>query len=90
MLAVHIALLLLLVGGVLAAVAPGDEHAECEVPADYIPCKRVLLDSWRYQTLLAQDGSSTVWTAVSVNTAEMIQISIVNQVFSVSQNSHGS
>ena len=74
----------------LAAVAPGDEHAECEVP-DYIPRSRVLLDSWRYQTLLARDGATTgsaVWTAV--NTADMTQISIVHQNITVSQNSHGS
>ena len=91
MLTVHIALLLLVVGDVLAAVAPGDEHAECEVPADYIPRKRVLLDSWRYQTLLAEDdGSSTgsaVWTAVNTVGG---QISFVHQNITVSQNSHNS
>ena len=87
MLAVHIALLLLIVGDVLAAVAPGDEHAECEVP-DHPQYFRVLLDSWSYQTLLAQDGISTVWSAVSVSNT--IQISIVHQNISVSQNSHGS
>ena len=54
MLTVHIALLLLLVvGDVLAPVAPGDEHAECEVQVYTIRRIRVLLDSWRYQTLLA-------------------------------------
>ena len=40
----------------MAAVAPGDEHAECEVP-DYPSGIRVLLDSWRYQTLLAPSSS---------------------------------
>ena len=93
MLAVHIALLLLLVGDVLAAVAPGDEHAECEVPTDYLPRTILLLDSWRYQTLLAQDqdGATTgsaVWTAV--NTADMTQIFTVHQNITVSQNSHSS
>ena len=87
MLAVHITLLLLLVvGDVLAAVAPGDEHAECEVP-DYPSGIRVLLDSWRYQTLLAEDDGSDVWNAVSVNT-EGNQISTVNQSVTVSKNSH--
>ena len=76
-------------GDVLAAVAPGDEHAECEVPADYIPRKRVLLDSWRYQTLLAGNDGSAVWSVVSVN-AEGNQISTVNRDSTVSQNSHGS
>ena len=77
-------------GNVLATVAPGDEHAECEVPADYIPRKRVLLDSWRYQTLLAEDDGSAVWSVVSLNTAEMTQVSTVNQSVTVSKNSHGS
>ena len=77
-------------GDVLATVAPGDEHAECDVPADYIPRKRVLLDSWRYQTLLAQDDGSAMWNVVSVNTAEMTQVSTVNQDSTVSQNDHSS
>ena len=59
-------LLLLLVGDTLA-VAPGDEYDGCEVP-DYTVNIKVLLDSWRYHTLLAQNSATidstdtTVWT----------------------------
>ena len=53
------------------AVAPGDEYDGCEVP-DYPVNIKVLLDSWRYQTLLAQDDATTNTTAVwtTENTAE--------------------
>ena len=56
-------LLLLLVGDTLA-VSPGDEYDGCEVP-DYPVNIKVLLDSWRYHTLLAQNDATidtTVWT----------------------------
>ena len=59
---------LLLVRGRLA-VAAGDEYNGCEVP-DYPVNIKVLLDTWKYQTLLAQDDAtinSTVWT--TINTA---------------------
>ena len=49
------------------AIAPGDESGECAVP-DYPVNIKVLLDSWRYQTLLPQDGatnSAAVWTALN-------------------------
>ena len=58
-----VAMLLLLLGHTLA-VAPGDESDDCEVP-DYPVNIRVLLDSWRYQTLLPPengDTTTTVWT----------------------------
>jgi hypothetical protein len=60
-------LLLLLLGDTLA-VAPGDEYDGCEVP-DYPRNIKVLIDSWRYQTLLAGNDATntntTVWTADS-------------------------
>ena len=56
------ALLLLLLVQTLA-VAPGDEDAECAVPR-YPANIRVLLDSWRYQTLL--DHSGAMWTTSTI------------------------
>ena len=55
------ALLLLLLGHTLA-VAPGDESDDCEVP-DYPVNIRVLLDSWRYQTLLPPENDDTTTNA---------------------------
>ena len=56
-------LLLLLLRDTLA-VAPGDEYDGCEVP-DYPVNITVLMDSWRYQTLLAgNDATNTITTAV--------------------------
>ena len=53
--------LLLLLLGQLVAMAPGDEDERCPVP--YYPVNvKVLMDSWRYQTLLGEDG---VWTATT-------------------------
>ena len=48
------------------AVAPGDEYDGCEVP-DYPVNIKVLIDSWRYQTLLGENDANTtnttaVWT----------------------------
>ena len=48
-------LLLLLVGYTLST-APGDEDAECGVRTEAVNI-RVLLDSWRYQTLLGQNDA---------------------------------
>ena len=58
-------ILLLLLRDTLA-VAPGDEYDGCEVP-DYPVNIKVLMDSWRYHTLLAQNdatntGTTAVWT----------------------------
>ena len=55
------AMLLLLLGHTLA-VAPGDESDDCEVP-DYPVNIRVLLDSWRYQTLLPPENDDTTTNA---------------------------
>ena len=41
-------------------VAPGDEDERCSVPEYPSVRVKVLMDSWRYQTLLGEDG---VWTA---------------------------
>ena len=47
-----VAVLLLFILGHTLAVAPGDEDDDgCAVP-DYPDNIKVLLDSWRYQTLL--------------------------------------
>ena len=51
--------LLLLLLGQSVAMAPGDEDERCPVP-EYPVNVKVLMDSWRYQTLLGEDG---VWTA---------------------------
>ena len=54
--------------GQTLAVAPGDESVGCGVP-DYPVNIKVLLDSWRYQTLLAGDDSETeaVWTTATTS-----------------------
>ena len=54
--------LLLLLGGQSVAVAPGDEDGECPVP-QYPVRVKVLMDSWRYHTLLP--GGRRVWTATT-------------------------
>ena len=56
-----VAMLLLILGHTLA-VAPGDESDDCEVP-DYPDNIRVLLDSWRYQTLLPLENDDTTTNA---------------------------
>ena len=53
-------LFLLLLGGQSVAVAPGDEDGECPVP-QYPVHVKVLMDSWRYHTLIA--GDRRVWNA---------------------------
>ena len=52
-----------LLPGHAVAVAPGDESDDCEVP-DYPVNIRVLLDSWRYQTLLPPENDDTTTNAV--------------------------
>ena len=54
------------------AIAPGDESDECAVP-DYPVNIKVLLDSWRYQTLLPQDGatnSAAMWTIYNTDRSD--------------------
>ena len=58
----QVLLLLLLLRDSLA-VAPGDEYDGCEV-SDYPVNIKVLMDSWRYQTLLAQNDATSDNTAV--------------------------
>ena len=53
-------LLLLLLGRSVAA--PGDEDVRCPVP-EYPVNVKVLMDSWRYHTLIA--GENRVWTATT-------------------------
>ena len=55
-------LFLLLLGGQSVAVAPGDEDGECPVP-QYPVHVKVLMDSWRYYTLLAE--GRRVWNATT-------------------------
>ena len=57
-------LLLLLLLGQSVAVAPGDEDVRCPVP-EYPVNVKVLMDSWRYHTLIAEDGGYRVWTATT-------------------------
>ena len=52
-------------------MAPGNKDERCQVP-EYPVNVKVLMDSWRYQTLLGEDGDS-VWTA---NTTEKHQITV--------------
>ena len=53
--------LLLLLLGQSVAKAPGDEDERCPVP-EYPVNVKVLMDSWRYQTLLGEEG---IWTATT-------------------------
>ena len=46
------------------AVAPGDEDVGCPVP-EYPASVKVLMDSWRYHTLIAEDGGNGVWTTTT-------------------------
>ena len=49
-----------------AAVAPGDEDRICDsLRREHDPVRKVLLDSWRYQTLLSESNGSAVWTTYS-------------------------
>ena len=66
-----VVLLLLLLGQSLA-VAPGDEDERCPVP-EYPVKVKVLMDSWRYQTLLGEDGDTdfnnnrAIWEAINTD-----------------------
>ena len=51
---------LVLLLGQSVAMAPGDEDKKCQVPEYPSVRVKVLMDSWRYQTLLGEDG---VWAA---------------------------
>ena len=57
-------LFLLLLLGQSVAVAPGDEDERCPVP-EYPVSVKILMDSWRYRTLIAEDGGNRVWTATT-------------------------
>ena len=57
-------LLLLLLLGQSVAAAPGDEDVRCPVP-EYPVNVKVLMDSWRYHTLIAEVGGYRVWTATT-------------------------
>ena len=56
-------LFLLLLGGQSVAVAPGDEDERCPV-LQYPVRVKVLMDSWRYHTLIAENRR--VWNATTV------------------------
>ena len=69
-------IVLLLLGQSLA-VAPGDEDVECGVP-HYPTNIRVLLDSWRYQTLLGWSdptNDEAVWTTYSATNDQTALVS---------------
>ena len=57
--------LLLLLLGQSVAVAPGDEDVRCPVP-EYPVKVKVLMDSWRYHTLIAENDGNGVWTAFTI------------------------
>ena len=57
-------LLLLLLLGQSVAVAPGDEDGRCPVP-EYPVNVKVLMDSWRYHTLIAEGDGNGVWIATT-------------------------
>ena len=59
--------LLLLLLGEAVAIAPGDEDAGCPVP-EYPVNVKVLMDSWRYQTLLGEG----VWSATTDERHQML------------------
>ena len=71
-----VALLLLLLGQSVAT-APGDEDERCPVPEYPSVRVKVLMDSWRYQTLLGEDGDS-VWSA---NTTENQQMTVYSSSY---------
>ena len=73
----HLLLPLLVLGQTLA-VAPGDESSVCGEP-DYPANIRVLMDSWRYQTLLPGDDTDTeaVWRTLSTGDKDKDKDNIV-------------
>ena len=68
---------LLLLLGQSVAMAPGDEDKKCQVPEYPSVRVKVLMDSWRYQTLLGEDGDS-VWSA---NTTEKQQMMVYSSSY---------
>ena len=61
---------LLLLLGQSVAIAPGDEDERCPVP-EYPVNVKVLMDSWRYQTLLGEDedtdNNRATWEAMNTD-----------------------
>ena len=57
-------LFLLLLLGQSVAATPGDEDVRCPVP-EYPVSVKVVMDSWRYHTLIAEDDGRRVWTATT-------------------------
>ena len=77
-----VAVLLLLLLGHTLAVAPVDEDDECAVP-DYPDNIKVLLDSWRYQTLLpgtwiATNNDSNNEDTVGINITVCMCLNVVH------------
>ena len=73
------ALVLLLLLGQSLAMAPGDEDDVCGVP-NYPVHFRVLMDSWRYQTLLPPE-SGAPWTTNGVSCVKQT-VSLANRTVS--------
>ena len=67
-----VVLLFLLLLGQSVAVAPGDEDGECPVP-QYPVSVKVLMDSWRYHTLLPG-----VWNATTSDRRRMTTVTSKN------------
>ena len=63
-----VVLLFLLLLGQSVAVAPGDEDERCPVP-QYPVSVKVLMDNWRYHTLIA--GGRRVWNATTSDRRQM-------------------
>ena len=65
------------------AVAPGDEYDGCEVP-DYPVNIKVLMDSWRYQKLLAQNNATSdntaVWTTENTEGSDTVSQDCENNI----------
>ena len=66
-------LLLLLLLGQSVAAAPGDEDKRCPVP-EYPANVKVLMDSWRYHTLLPAGGRP--WTATTTERRRMMPMTV--------------
>ena len=66
-------LFLLLLGGQSVAVAPGDEDERCPVP-QYPVHVKILMDSWRYHTLLPG-----VWNATTSDRRRMMPETVASK-----------